>query len=516
MEQSMRGQNKLAIDKKTPIIIYGAGNLGKFAYHSLCETNGYNVVGFLDVRADDIQSLFGLPVWSIDDQIDYSLGNCLVVLCVSNVFEHERIVCQLMEKGFRYFIYHSTNQTAENENDSAYHIICGDPVIKENIDGKAAFFLARDGKYELKPVIGLNKMPQTILRDYAIISSDDAYTIALVPLEQLFEPKVGCSLCDAANSSNILASTARIDLFRYFNGENASVEGYLHHGALVASIYNDMTGTEEDGASYEKSLSWRESVLKGRRDVYHNMRAEMELDPAFFARHAVLATLDQRNRIFLPDGRHRAAFFAVKQRRFFPVKFSNQDYKKLLCLDAVRILSDWLNDEKKSTVEVPINHPYFYRFPSDLPDFYEKFVYRAVYIIAKQFEGKTQTSDLSVCDAFFHDGAIARTLRRMGFRTTTIVRSKTEARKIDLIDDLFYAGHSLYSNELITSDILFCTEDAYTDAFQKSDARLVFIESKKGTPPLIKAFEFQDRISRITSESAVLNYYLYTQTKPLK
>jgi len=46
------------INRKTPIIIYGAAGAGLKGYHSLKILNYYNVVGFMDKRADEIKQQY--------------------------------------------------------------------------------------------------------------------------------------------------------------------------------------------------------------------------------------------------------------------------------------------------------------------------------------------------------------------------------------------------------------------------------------------------------------------------
>ena len=52
------------IDYETPIYLYGAASIGKIVLKNL---SAYNLLGFIDMRGKEIQSMCGKPVCSLDD-----------------------------------------------------------------------------------------------------------------------------------------------------------------------------------------------------------------------------------------------------------------------------------------------------------------------------------------------------------------------------------------------------------------------------------------------------------------
>ena len=54
------------IKKETPIVIYGASYIGSVTGKEL-QKKKYNVVGFIDKRAEEIEVCLGLPVYGLAD-----------------------------------------------------------------------------------------------------------------------------------------------------------------------------------------------------------------------------------------------------------------------------------------------------------------------------------------------------------------------------------------------------------------------------------------------------------------
>ena len=57
--------NSFCIDRNTPIVIYGASYIGSVTGRSLIQ-KGYQVVAFIDNRAEEIGTCVGRPVYTID------------------------------------------------------------------------------------------------------------------------------------------------------------------------------------------------------------------------------------------------------------------------------------------------------------------------------------------------------------------------------------------------------------------------------------------------------------------
>ena len=77
------------------LILYGASSIGRLAKQTV-EELGYNVVGFIDKRADEISSYMGLPVWKLED-VPTECKDAAIFVSVKNVFEHEKIALKLRQ-----------------------------------------------------------------------------------------------------------------------------------------------------------------------------------------------------------------------------------------------------------------------------------------------------------------------------------------------------------------------------------------------------------------------------------
>ena len=101
MKQSDKNEY-FQLDKSVPLILYGAATIGRLLYQYLTGQN-FRVAGFMDTRADEIGELCGLPVFSVDD--DKVSRECVIIIAVKNVFEHERIAAELQKRGYYRMIY---------------------------------------------------------------------------------------------------------------------------------------------------------------------------------------------------------------------------------------------------------------------------------------------------------------------------------------------------------------------------------------------------------------------------
>ena len=79
------------IQKEDPILLYGAATTGAILYGNLTDA-GYRVAAFIDQRAHEIDSYYGLPVWDPAAAGRYAEQYAaVVIIAIKNVFEHERI-----------------------------------------------------------------------------------------------------------------------------------------------------------------------------------------------------------------------------------------------------------------------------------------------------------------------------------------------------------------------------------------------------------------------------------------
>ena len=74
------------IRKADSILLYGAATTGAILYANLTK-RGFRVKGFIDQRADEIGSYYGLPVWDVAAGCCKGVCDSVVIVAIKNVFE---------------------------------------------------------------------------------------------------------------------------------------------------------------------------------------------------------------------------------------------------------------------------------------------------------------------------------------------------------------------------------------------------------------------------------------------
>ncbi len=495
----------LRITKETAIFIYGAGHGGLICYNSLVE-NGYSVKGFIDRRADEIGTFQNHPVWTIKTVPSQIVKDSLVVVSVANFLSHEAIVCELQANGFRFFLFVAVNEKIRYRDIINKNInkILGKLVIGNEINKLAVGV----NQYVIDDVPMLERLLLLDRSDKAVVKNSEGYVTAYISLEQLFEQSIDNQLSDKDSISSILTSTTRIGLFKYFSGEGEeeAVEEYLKQGANVFIQCSDSVGKRisKDNLITE---SWKTNVLEGRRNVYNKLCDLADRDAGFVENNSPDAVV-KNDHLLIMDGRHRAALFIVKKRRYFPVRITENDYYHIINKNAAEKLFDYMEEKNHMKLDVPLNHPCFYDFDVRIPDFYTAFYYGAILEIARFYMGKLNTNDISVCDGLFHEGAVARCMAQMGCKAITVSNDYLFEELSRKIDNVFRVEVE-YSNEIQSADIVFATEDALNHVGDNLDYSLLFVESRNKIPSIIKGKKGRD-ICTISDEKGKLYYRLYT------
>lgn len=454
------------ISKDTDIIIYGAAGNGMRGYHSLAGLNGYNVVGFIDKRADEIQTQYGLPVWSLDGDIPFDKKECVVCVCIKNVFEHVSIVNNLIQKGFRYFIFKSLDmENAELE------------AINRNYD-KVFCDAQPDLIYELENIFELGKLKKNTYRDCAILQERENEVVAAMPFELIYTVTADwpAAMKDNEGVSNSLALVPQISLFKLLDG-SGDTEGmsiYLNHCA--STIKNSEKKYGEGIGTIKDTLGWRKSIIENRTDVYNKMNESLELKYPFFVENAPLCVLGSHNRLLIKSAKHRLAFFIAKKRKYMPVKLSVEAYKVILNESCAKKIQKYIDaDFMGDKVKVPIQHPMFYEVQAEWPNFYEQFIYPAALEIAIIFQNVHVLDSFTVYDALDDNGAAARYMNKIGFKAMC-TPDQTDVHLSGLLDELMYASvnYSCGIHEVKDIDILFVHEKNWDASFHSKTKKVIF------------------------------------------
>lgn len=435
------------IDRNTPIIIYGAAGNGLRGYHSLKKINNYNIIGFIDKRSDEIKRQFGLPVWNIDAILPYNKDMVLVVICIKNVFEHEKIASELIENQYNNIIFKPLQSLMQETKINYTAIDRNYQRIFNDAD--------KNSKYNLESIPKLKNIQVYNYRDYAIISRDGDRVISNIPLSEIYikMSNLNFFLCNEDGFCNILALVPHINLFQFFNGKNGNIDDYLKF--CISTIPNSKK-LYGNGGNIEITSAWLNNIIRNRIIVFNNMSIDVEIDVNYFINYAPKCYLGQ-NYIVMNSAKHRAAFNIVKGKKYMPIAITSDDYKKLLNLTILQELIEFLNSNKIHELNAPIQHPYLYKYPCKMSNYYELFVNKVVFQIASIYGFDNNLKQITVEDSLIDEGSLSRCLYKIGFHIKKIIYNDTDRKLCKILDRLFYISDIEYSDRFNGAEIICCT-----------------------------------------------------------
>lgn len=437
------------ISKKTEIILYGASAMGIIGYNSLSIINNFNVVGFIDKRAGEINEQFGLPVWDIDKvPIDYNERHkFIVVVCVKNVFDHKDIVVNLQKIGFRYFIFKQVNMNIINENiEINYSKIFNDNNI-ENV-------------YELDEIDEMVEIYTDTFNDNFIINSNDNTTLAYVPLPLVFcNSKV--KLEDETTYHKSLYSLyPHIELYKFFHGNGSNYRDYIQF-----CEYGAKNTSSTFGGEIKITEKWKENVLRNRKMIDDEMTNYLENNSLFFINNAPFSKFS-KNKFLMNSGKNRAAFLLSNNRKYIPLEMRNNEYSKYFNINVARKLKKYYEDNNIRKVKVPILHPLFSKLECERKNYYELFVSRVIMFLHKHFNISyfdNKKIRLKILDMLNDNGAMSRIMSLNYFIVDKMVVNSEKLNYLMLLNELFYVDNINYcsnSNYKIYDAIIVETDDS--------------------------------------------------------
>lgn len=352
---------KYQIDRNSQIILYGAATTGAILYRYFSE-HGYRVVAFIDQRADEEGTYYGLPVLSLQEAENWfsKQPEAIAVVAVKNVFEHEKIAKELWRMGCDKIIFRP------------YAVVSGGG---EKLDGilNQAYDEILEGKFQCE-LYRINGFDQFLLKDQAIIDEDeneDGEVIANIPIYDVwtdnYEDKEiiwGDIPC--------LGLAPHIGLFRLFQGEeNEDYEEYIKFCRQAAERSGGITTSQK----------WENSVYKNRLDVFNHMQSAWEHNREFFIQNVVKAVYNEKGYFNIVSGKHRVVFLIVMGKQYIPLRVRKSDYRKWSKEKQAAAIYELLNIYHKAELPCIPDSPYFYNYPCSTSNFYERLLNRLIGIL---------------------------------------------------------------------------------------------------------------------------------------
>lgn len=352
---------KFNLKKDYRYLIYGAAAQGKTILRNLCDA-GYAVVAFLDRRADELKAVDGVIVKRAECFNHSDFENTVVVVALTNPFEHTIIADYLHELGYDkiiYSIFPGMEHVSEeiHEFKQTYEGILGGSVSEKNVFCK----------YN-------DQWVNAIFEDGALIRDDGEYIVAYLPFDLCAAPSkehlyklLGSCVMDASpdmaerfDQPIFMATYEQCNLFRAFFGT-------LKHCGKAIDAFADFWKNNRFlyGETFPRTCEGREELLINRSNTFWGMfRSFQQSGMSFFIQHPLEVYWNENGYFNVADGAHRIAFFLAIGLHFAPARILKRDYEKWVNREKLDKCIAYVQKTHIPAAYAPIPHPNFCFFPT--------------------------------------------------------------------------------------------------------------------------------------------------------
>lgn len=412
-------------NKTSRIWLYGAATTGVLT-DSYLSKYGYKVEGFLDKRAKEVKTLCDKRVLSLDELVaeNEDLDDIVVLITVKNVFEHERIVANLISYKIYNVIYFPSDCLKGNGtvDERKLYVLSNSISKKQEIEecSLPKTFKLMDLKFEDGSVIKEKEEKVTVMLSFMLVFTD-----------KKMKSKEYCDKVDVEENKisdkNILTLVSHIRFFDFLGGEKGSdYLPYVEFCEKAARRLNEFSITDE----------WKANVFKNRVEVFENMNMEYEKKTDFFVNNAPDVEWNEKGYFNLISGKHRAAFLVAKGDWYIPVTIKKIEYEKLFLRSETSIVKAIIKELGIRELQAPVEHPLFDNIPCNAKTFWYTLIRKlSLYLYNAGFSFHEDSSVLIDVDDL---GFLARFFIRMGIRVQKIQRGNGYDRLESAINNMMY------------------------------------------------------------------------------
>lgn len=445
--------NKYLIKDKR-IIIYGTGGLSIKLYN-LFYAKHIDIECYIDMRAEHIKEHNQKPVYTLDEASRTIIDkeSYVIVVATKNVFEHSKIVANLVDSGFRNIIFKS------------YEILQGE-AISDSID-KAFEDILNKGiipEYDIETIDNINLLS---VKNEAFITEDKEGIVVYIPSYLLFTNRIEGWKWSRVN---FISSFDTIDMYESFE---LSTNPFFEEFTVKYIEEFAKEGARHLGLNTEGN--WEEFLIEGRLSVYREMEMLLNLNPEFFINNCPFVSGNVKNGFeLISSGKNRVAFLISKGYKYVPVKLKEEDYYEFLNKKEIEKFCLYLNNNRIRSLKTLIPHPFFYKYSVDYPDYIYIWLGRITKYIDTRHKNKNNIidyRDMTIMINCDDDGCANRYFSMLGF----LVSDRAESNEKTLhINELL--GFSKSGNSTIDFDYSVVFSESFNNKRLLKD---IYEESRK-------------------------------------
>lgn len=478
-------------------IIYGAGGN---CYHLIAklESAGKKVNAVIDKRADSLNDVQGVPVYTIEQIKAMEMRDIVIILSIKNVFIHTEIAESLVSAGFHKIIYKPLPvlQGVHDEDwdsiDKAYEALLEQDTFSEDLE------------------ISLSDIKKMrVWQNRLLIDNQGQEVICWLPIERLYNYN---RENDLFAQLPMAAYYPLIQLYCFLLGNKCELtwqevqEDYLLYSAEWV---------------YKRELEFtddlKRSQIESRVQVFYEMQQNAEIDQEFFVRNAAAVQMNSDGKYYLSSsGRNRVAFLIAKGYRYIPVKMEKEDYERFIAEKAYKKVLDYLQENSIKKLFSVIPHPILREYPTVTNDYMRLFGMPVLLRIVRWLHRESLSTEctydkihpdilnqrkvaLNIGTLIDDEGMMSRLISKEKIRCYRILseREQKKAELIHLIDELLMSKDDACLQEIAiqkmqdssTLDVLIL-DGIYSNCFAKEcNTKLVFLLLWENDTDALKQWE---------------------------
>lgn len=407
------------LNEEYKYIIYGAGGNG-YRVIDILRKHGLDVVAVIDKRAEQIQLIENVPVYTLTDIKSkiVTTKKTVVIITIKNVFAHVGIVRNLIQLGFENVIY-KTYGVLQGARDIEWNSI--DEVYENLVEKKQWLDTFTEN------IIASSRLNHLFFfRDNLCIEKCGEKVLCYLPIELL----KNYDRQDAYGLLPMMGYYPLIDFYQYLLGNSIGITYEEIKQNLCIYAMDWIVRTNQ-----ELSDLLVESMVKSRADIFFEMQKSAELDKEFFNRNAPSVRKCENGTFYLESsGRNRVSFLIAKGCRYIPVIMCENDYVEWQNEDNFFKIRNYMEHEGISEFFTYIPSPYMAGFSAQAPDYMNKFCSSIVRKIVRELHKKAwrtirngiqvdyeswlkEKKKVCIIVAIYDEGTISRILSSYGFET---------------------------------------------------------------------------------------------------
>lgn len=302
-----------SLKKDTTIWLYSCGVRGRKVCAGLL-ASGYKIRGFVDQRAEELQMVQGICVYSMEMAKRHMEKEDVLLVCLQNGLQQELVARQFAEYGIECILYLPMREELSAEIKSYY---------------RRGYFAMIAGEY--KSMCKIPRYSGEQREERNVIRHTERMTVFWCDITHIH------SSFWETEKANAKSEEAREMMERYSDVPMQELKPYR-------DLFCYLCGQEKSYAEYmilqeRRTIQEQEKLLRDRKNLFELYEESYLYDMSFFSDAPSVVQWNEEGYFNVCDGMHRIQYLIQKGVTKVPVATRKEDYRQYImcCDDCARV-----------------------------------------------------------------------------------------------------------------------------------------------------------------------------------